>query len=88
MAANMHLSHTDVFEGSYCKGSANKWISDPCEPSFWWDPPTLSILQETGTFWEVGFYFGLTIFLADYFIITENVRDCEWLIFIYDKYME
>lgn len=24
----MHLSHTDVFEGSQCKGSANKWISD------------------------------------------------------------
>lgn len=69
MAANMHLSHTDVFEGSYCKGSANTWISDLCEPSFWRNPPTLSILQETGTFWEVGFYFGLTIFLADYFII-------------------
>lgn len=88
VAANMHLSHTDVFEGSYCKGSANKWISDLCEPSFWLDLPTLSILQETGTFWEVGFYFGLTILLADYFIITENGRDCDWLIFIYDKYTE
>lgn len=55
---------------------------------FWLDPCTLSILQEAVTFWEVGFPFRLTIPLGDYFIITENGRDCDWLIFINDKYVK
>lgn len=56
--------------------------------SFCLDPRTFSIPQEAVTFWEVRFLFRLTIPLADCFIVTENGRDCDWLIFLYDQYVK
>lgn len=82
--ATVHLSHTGVFGRSQCKGHSSKLMSNLCVSSFWLDP-MLGIQHESGAFQEERFPCRLPVPPAGYFLIAESSRDCDRLIFMYDK---